>query len=132
MDGLQSDCDDLRETVSSLRERLVDSRLADLRDDAIEVDGQRWLVGTVAGLDANALADRAESAVGDDVDVAALVDADGQYLGVGTTGGVDAGEVVDQVTTSSVAAVAGDRQSLRAGDSVPTGTKSSRSSGTSQ
>ncbi len=47
----------------------VDSRLADLRDDAIEVDGQRWLVGTVAGLDANALADRAESAVGDDVDV---------------------------------------------------------------
>ncbi|AAV45537.1 alanyl-tRNA synthetase [Haloarcula marismortui ATCC 43049] len=99
VDGLQSECDDLRETVSSLRERLVDSRLADLRDDAIEVDGQRWLVGTVAGLDANALADRAESAVGDDVDVAALVDADGQYLGVGTTGGVDAGEVVDQVTT---------------------------------
>ena len=99
VDGLQSECDDLRETVSSLRERLVDSRLADLRDDAIEVDGQRWLVGTVAGLDANALADRAESAVGDDVDVAALVDADGQYLGVGTTGGVDAGEVVNQVTT---------------------------------
>ncbi|NHX38705.1 MULTISPECIES: DHHA1 domain-containing protein [Haloarcula] len=99
VDGLHSECDDLRETVSSLRERLVDSRLADLRDDAIEVDGQRWLVGTVAGLDANALADRAESAVGDDVDVAALVDADGQYLGVGTTGGVDAGEVVDQVTT---------------------------------
>ena len=99
VDGLQSECDDLRETVSSLRERLVDSRLADLRDDAIEVDGQRWLVGTVAGLDANALADRAESAVGDDVDVAALVDADGQYLGVGTTGGVDAGEVVDRVTS---------------------------------
>ena len=98
VDGLQSERDELRDTVSTLQERLVDSRLADLRDDAIETDGQRWLVGTVAGLDANALADRAESAVDDDIDVAALVDADGQYLGVGTTGGVDAGEVVDQVT----------------------------------
>jgi len=99
VDGLQSERDDLRDTVSTLRKRLVDSRLADLHDDAIKADGRTWLVGTVAGLDANALADRAESAVDDDIDVAALVDADGQYLGVGTTGGVDAGEVVDQVTT---------------------------------
>ncbi|GGM28103.1 alanyl-tRNA editing protein [Haloarcula argentinensis] len=99
VDGVQSERDDLRNTVSDLRERLVDSRLAELRDAAVEVDGQRWLIGTVAGLDANALADRAESAVDDDIDVAALVDGDGQYLGVGTTGGVDAGEVVDQVTT---------------------------------
>ncbi|MFU1782031.1 alanyl-tRNA editing protein [Haloarcula japonica] len=99
VDGLQSERNDLRNTVSDFRERLVESRLADLRDDAIEVNGQRWLVGTVAGLDANALADRAESAVDDDIDVAALVDANGQYLGVGTTGGVDAGDVVDQVTT---------------------------------
>jgi len=99
VDGLQSECDDLRETVATLRERLVDSRLADLRDDAIEVDGRRWLIGTVTGLDANGLADRAESAVDDDIDVAALVDADGQYLGVATTGGIDAGEVVDRVTS---------------------------------
>mgnify|MGYP000041242763 FL=1 len=99
VDALQSECDDLRETVATLRERLVDSRLADLRDDAIEVDGRRWLIGTVTGLDANGLADRAESAVDDDIDVAALVDADGQYLGVATTGGIDAGEVVDRVTT---------------------------------
>jgi len=99
VDTLQSECDDLRETVATLRERLVDSRLADLRDDAIEVDGRRWLIGTVTGLDANGLADRAESAVDDDIDVAALVDADGQYLGVATTGGIDAGEVIDRVTT---------------------------------
>jgi len=99
VDGLQSERDDLRDTVATLRERLVDSRLADLRDDAIEADGQRWLVGTVTGLDANALADRAERAVGDDIHVAALVDADGQYLGVATTGGIDAGDVVDRVTT---------------------------------
>jgi len=99
VDNLQSERDDLRETVSTLRERLVDSRIADLRDDAIEVDGRTWLVGTVTGLDANGLADRAERAVGDEIDVTALVDADGQYLGVATTGGVDAGEVVDRVTT---------------------------------
>ncbi|KAA9397040.1 hypothetical protein Har1130_09275 [Haloarcula sp. CBA1130] len=99
VDGLQSERNDLRETVSSLQERLVDSRLADLRDNAIEADGQTWLVGTVAGLDANALADRAESAAADDIDVAALVDADGKYLGVATNGGVDASEVVERVTT---------------------------------
>lgn len=99
VDGLQSERDDLRDTVSTLRERLVDARIADLRDDAVEVDGRTWLVGTVTGLDANALADRAERAVGDDIHVAALVDADGQYLGVATTGGVDAGDVVDRVTT---------------------------------
>jgi alanyl-tRNA synthetase len=99
VDALQSERDDLRETVSTLRERLVDSRIADLRDDAIQVDGRTWLVGTVTGLDANGLADRAERAVGDGTDVAALVDADGQYLGVATTGDVDAGAVVDRVTT---------------------------------
>ncbi|MGB9953852.1 DHHA1 domain-containing protein [Haloarcula marismortui] len=96
--ALQSERDDLRDTVATLRERLVDARIADLRDDAVEADGRRWLVGTVAGLDANGLADRAEGAVGDAVDVAALVDDDGQYLGVATTGDVDAGEVVDRVT----------------------------------
>jgi alanyl-tRNA synthetase len=99
VDALQSERDDLRETVSTLRERLVDSRIADLRDDAIQVDGRTWLVGTVTGLDANGLADRAERAVGDETDVAALVDADGQYLGVATTGDIDAGAVVDRVTT---------------------------------
>ncbi|RLM37227.1 DHHA1 domain-containing protein [Haloarcula sp. Atlit-120R] len=96
--ALQSERDDLRDTVATLREQLVDARIADLRDDAVEADGRRWLVGTVAGLDANGLANRAEGAVGDAVDVAALVDDDGQYLGVATTGDVDAGEVVDRVT----------------------------------
>ncbi|WP_336338204.1 alanyl-tRNA editing protein [Haloarcula brevis] len=96
--ALQSERDDLRDTVATLRERLVDARVADLRDDAVEADGQRWLVGTVTGLDANGLADRAERAVGDAVDVAALVADDGQYVGVATTGDVDAGEVVDRVT----------------------------------
>jgi alanyl-tRNA synthetase len=95
---LRSERDDLRESVSALREQVVDARVADLREDTVEQDGRTWLVGTVTGLDANGLADRAERAVGDTVDVAALVDADGQYLGVATTGDVDAGEVVDRVT----------------------------------
>ncbi|MFB6222194.1 MAG: DHHA1 domain-containing protein [Haloarcula sp.] len=98
VNGLQSERDDLRETVSTLREQLVESRIADLEEEAVEKDGQTWLVGTVTGLDANALADRAESVVGDGVDVAALVDADGQYLGVGTNGAVDAGEIVSRAT----------------------------------
>ncbi|MDS0221145.1 DHHA1 domain-containing protein [Haloarcula sp. S1AR25-5A] len=99
VEALQSERDDLRETVSALREQMVEARIADLRETTVEKDGRTWLVGTVSGLDANALADRAESVVDDDIDVAALVDADGQYLGVGTTGAVDAGTVVDRVTT---------------------------------
>jgi alanyl-tRNA synthetase len=99
VEALRSERDDLRETVSDLREQMVDARIADLRENAVEKDGQTWLVGTVSGLDANALADRAESVADDDIDVAALVDADGQYLGVGTTGAADAGEIVDRTTS---------------------------------
>jgi alanyl-tRNA synthetase len=90
--------DDLRADVDELRERLVAARVSELRDDAVERDGARWLVGTLPGLDANALADRAQSTVGDGIDVVAFVGADGQYLAVATSGGVDAGGVVDEVT----------------------------------
>ncbi|MEF8853293.1 MAG: DHHA1 domain-containing protein [Haloarculaceae archaeon] len=95
---LQAERDDLRAERDDLRADLVDARVAELRDEAVEHDGARWLVGTLPGLDANALADRAQSTVGDAIDVVAFVGADGQYLAVATSGGVDAGGVVDEVT----------------------------------
>jgi len=113
---LQDEQDDLHRELEDLREELVDARLADLREDTVERDGARWLVGTLPGLDANGLADRAQSVVGespegsdqssgadgsggnDGADVVALVGADGQYLAVATTGEVDAGDVVENVT----------------------------------
>jgi alanyl-tRNA synthetase len=106
---LRAERDDLQRERDELREELVDARLAELREDAVEKDGSRWLVGTLPGLDANGLADRAQSVVGDGaeedetdaasgIDVVALVGADGQYLAVATSGDVDAGAVVADVT----------------------------------
>jgi alanyl-tRNA synthetase len=106
---LQAERDDLQRELGDLRDELDDARLSELREDAVEKDGSRWLVGTLPGLDANGLADRAQSVVGDGAeedetdaasgaDVVALVGADGQYLAVATSGDVDAGAVVADVT----------------------------------
>ncbi len=95
---LQAENADLRAELDDIKAELVEARLAELSEETFERDGATWLVGTVSGLDANALADRAQDAVGDGTDVAALVDEDGQYLAVATTGSADAGDVVDDVT----------------------------------
>jgi alanyl-tRNA synthetase len=95
---LNSENQELQSELDDLTERLVDARLAELRDAVVRKDGRAWLVGSVPGLDANGLSDRAQRAVGDGTDVVALVDEDGQYLAVATTGDVDAGGVVDRVT----------------------------------
>jgi alanyl-tRNA synthetase len=94
---LQDGRADLESELSALRERYVDARVAALREDVVERDGRRWLVGTVEGVDANALADRAGTLAGDAAAVVALV-ADDASLAVATDGAVDAGDVVDDVT----------------------------------
>lgn len=87
----------LESDLSALRERYVEERVAALGEDAVEREAGRWLVGTVDGVDANVLADRAGSLAGDAAAVVALVAADAS-LAVATDGSVDAGEVVDSVT----------------------------------
>lgn len=94
---LQDGRADLESELSALRERYVDARVAALREDVVERDGRRWLVGTIEGVDANALADRAGALAGDAAAVVALV-TDDASLAVATDGAVDAGEVVDDVT----------------------------------
>jgi len=89
---------ELRAELDATKQQLVDSRLDELRETVVRKGENAWLVGSVPGLDANGLSDRAQQAVGDEVDVAALVDEDGQYLAVATTGDVAAGAVVDDVT----------------------------------
>ena len=105
IDDLPDAVDHLQETVESvraernrLRDALIDERIASLRDDIVDRDGDSWLVGSLPGLDANGLAERAQEAAGESADVVAFVDADGQYLAVGATGRVDAGAVVEDVT----------------------------------
>ena len=95
---LQDERDDRRAERDALRGDLVEARLAELREETVEKAGARWLVGTLPGLDANGLADRAQAAAGEDADVVAFVGADGQYLAVASTGEVDAGDVIADVT----------------------------------
>ena len=103
----------------ALREQVVGNRLADLRREAVSRDGETWVVGTIEGLDANELADRARSAVGnetgdssgdgdgdgngesaDDTEpaVVALVDSEGRYLAAASDGETDASAVIESVT----------------------------------
>jgi alanyl-tRNA synthetase len=95
---LDAENSELRAERDTLAERLVDARIAELRETVVRKDGNTWLAGSVPGLDANELAGRAQRVVGDGADVVALVGEDGQYLAVATTGDVDAGAVVDRVT----------------------------------
>lgn len=99
VERLQSDVTALESEINDLKDRLVSARLAELEDEIIQRDGQDWLVGTVEGLDANALGERAQALAGDTADVVALAGADsGTVLAVATT---DAGadDIVDEVTS---------------------------------
>jgi alanyl-tRNA synthetase len=96
IERLRAERDDLESELADLRAARADDRIDELREEAVERDGDRWLVGTVAGLDANELADRAGSIAGEDADVVALVN-EGS-LAVATTGDPEAGAVVDEVT----------------------------------
>ncbi len=89
----------LEDEVADLKGRVADARLAELRDDAVERDGRRWLVGAVEGLDANALGERAQALAGEAADVVALVGRDGRtFVAVADGGGGDAAAVVEAVT----------------------------------
>jgi alanyl-tRNA synthetase len=94
---LRTERDDLRDELSALRERYVDARVAALREATVEREGGAWLVGTVDGVDANVLADRAGELAGDEAAVVALVATDAS-LAVATDGAVDAGDVIADVT----------------------------------
>ncbi len=98
IERIQSERQQLREELDRIQESVVDNRIAELEAQIVEKEGNSWLVGSIAGLGANELADRAQDAVGDRADVVALVGEDGNYLAVATTGEVDAGAVVEEVT----------------------------------
>lgn len=109
IDRLQADRDALADERDALREQRVENRIAELVSQATERDGETWVVGTVDGLDANELADRAgallrsganerDEATGVDPAVVALVDGEGQYLAVASAGDADAGAIIESVT----------------------------------
>lgn len=97
VERLKTEREELAGDVAKLTGRLVEARVAALREETVERNGQTWMVGTVPGIAANDLADHAGGLAGDAADVVALVGPDGS-LAVGTTGNVNANEVVETVT----------------------------------
>ncbi len=82
-----------------LPDRVADAQL-DAIADPVERDGERWLVGTLAGVDGETLADRARARAGDDAEVVALLSDSDPVTMVGASAGeTDASAVVDCLTT---------------------------------
>jgi alanyl-tRNA synthetase len=83
----------------ALLDRVVDARLETLREEAVECAGERWLVGSVAGVDGDVLSDRARGLAGGEYDVIALVSDERPVTVVVASGSeTDAGAVVDGLT----------------------------------
>ncbi|SDQ55502.1 alanyl-tRNA editing protein [Natronobacterium texcoconense] len=97
---LQDDREQLEYELEELKEEVVTSRLSEL--PTVERDGATWAVGTLEGIDSNAVSEGAREVVGegpDEPDVVAAVDRGGApSVVVASTGEVDAGEVIDGVT----------------------------------
>jgi alanyl-tRNA synthetase len=100
VETLEADLADAKETVLS-------ARLADLRENPVERDGDEWVVGTVDDFGPNEVADRAWELVGDaagtdggeGTDAVVLAGRDGAtFVVAATDGNPDAGDVVEGVT----------------------------------
>jgi len=98
VERLQDDRDSLETEVADLQDQVVEARLADLREAVETRDGHEWLVGDVPRLDANELADHAQSLAGTAADVVVLVGSDAEYLAVASACELDAGDLVERAT----------------------------------
>lgn len=94
---LQAEVEDLSNDLQTAEERLVEQALTSI--DPFEKDGASWLVGSLAGVEMDSMAERAREAAGERADVVVLV-AEGHpaSLAVATTGDIDAEAVVDHLT----------------------------------
>jgi alanyl-tRNA synthetase len=115
------DREQLKEQVQSLREQVIEARLADLKGATVSRDGYELLAGSVPSDDANALGEFAQRLADQAADVVALVGESGSYLGVATSGAVDAQAVVDAVTAEFGGGGGGSPTSAQAGglDATP-------------
>lgn len=118
---LQADMTELEAEIAELEDRLVSARITELEDEIIQQNGQRWLVGAVEGLDANALGDRAKSLVGDTAEVVALVGEDGRTVLAVAANETAADQIVDEVTNEFGGGGGGSAEFAQAGgiDSPP-------------
>jgi alanyl-tRNA synthetase len=99
VERLQSEIGDLEDEIADLNDRLVETTIADLREETVEKGSVTWLVGAVGGLDSNALGDRVRELAGDAADVVVLAgESGGTFVVAGADGDADASSVIDDVT----------------------------------
>ncbi len=92
---------ELEAELDELRERLLENRLEALADEAVERDGQAWVVGEldVDGIGPNDASERAQESAGEIGDVVVLTGVDGSaFVVAATTGETDASGIVEDVT----------------------------------
>jgi alanyl-tRNA synthetase len=96
--------EELEADLADAKEALLSARIADLRENPVERDGDEWVVGTVSDFGPNEVADRVRELVGDGAradapDAVVLAGKDGAtFVVAATDGNPDAGDVVDDVT----------------------------------
>lgn len=89
----------LESELNEAKEAVLSARLAELREDPVERDGDEWLVGTVSGFGPNEVADPARDLAGDAADAVVLSGEDGAtFVVAATDGNSDAGDLVGEVT----------------------------------
>lgn len=92
---------ELEAELDELRDRLLENRLETLAGDAVERDGQEWVVGTldVDGIGPNDASERAQESAGRVGDIVVLTGVDGSaFVVAATTGETDASGIVEDVT----------------------------------
>jgi alanyl-tRNA synthetase len=102
--------EELEVDLADAKETVLSARLADLRENPVERDGDEWVVGTVDDFGPNEVADRARELIGDAAgtdggegtdapDAVVLAGRDGAtFVVAATDGNPDAGDVVEGVT----------------------------------
>ncbi|WP_336363965.1 alanyl-tRNA editing protein [Halalkalicoccus salilacus] len=95
----RNDVEVLEAERDDLLDRLAAIQLAAIQEDAIEHDGERWLVGVIEGVDGDTLADRARSTAGESAETVALVgDGNPATVAIASAGDTDASSLVSALT----------------------------------
>ncbi|WP_122089394.1 alanyl-tRNA editing protein [Halalkalicoccus subterraneus] len=92
--------EELERERDDLLNRIATFQIDALREEIVECTGERWLVGSVAGVDGDVLSNRARELAGEDCEVAALTtDERPVTIAVASASETDAGAVIDSLTT---------------------------------
>lgn len=96
----REEIEELSSERDALLDRVADAQIDALREEVVERAGERWLVGSIAGVDGDTLSDRARALAGGECEVAALVsDEQPVTVVIASAGETDASGVVDGLTT---------------------------------